>query len=170
MKTVCRYCCEYGASRFLMSFAIWVLFFLGAKSMRAQPQHTGHDAAGPVPREILERPLPLRQGIGQVHESVTTTSPQAQAFYDQGLAYLNSFVWIEAARSFNQALRLDSSMAMAYLGLSDSYIALQDLSASKAACDKAQSFADKLSERERARISIRARQLDYLEDSANMQK
>jgi len=102
-----------------VGFAIWVLFFLAAKSMRALPQHTGHDAAGPVPREILERPLPLRQGIGKVHEAVTTSSPEAQAFYDQGLAYLNSFVWIEAARSFHQALRLDPCLGMAQLGLSE---------------------------------------------------
>jgi len=75
---------------------------------------------------LLDRPVPLRQGIGKVHEAVTTSSPEAQGFYDQGLAYLHSFVWIEAARSFHQALRLDPSLAMAFLGLSDAYIGLQD--------------------------------------------
>jgi len=58
---------------------------------------------------------------------VSTSSPDAQAFYDQGLAYLNSFVWIEAARSFHQALRLDPSLGMAQLGLSDAYVGLQQL-------------------------------------------
>ena len=72
----------------------WCLFAAPVESARAQ--HVGHEAAGAVPREILERPLPLRQGIGKVHEAVTTSSPEAQVFYDQGLAYLNSFVWIEA--------------------------------------------------------------------------
>ena len=46
-------------------------------------------------------------GIGNSHEAVTTTSKEAQAFYDQGLNYLESYVWIEASRSFHQALRLD---------------------------------------------------------------
>src|SRR5208282_145495 len=69
--------------------------------------HHDHDNIGWVPREILERPVPLRQGIGNLHEEVTTSSPQAQAFYDQGLDYLHAYEWIEAVRSFNQALRLD---------------------------------------------------------------
>jgi len=123
-----------------------------------------------VPREILARPLPLRQGIGVVHEKVATSSFEAQAFYDQGLAYLNSFVWIEAARSFNQALRLDPNLAMAHLGLSDAYIGLQDVSSARAEFEKAQSVSENISERERARIAIRAKQIEYLEDGANLQK
>jgi hypothetical protein len=54
-----------------------------------------------VPEEILERPLPLRDGIGKAHEDVTTIYKDAQAYYGQGLAYLHSYVWIEAARSFH---------------------------------------------------------------------
>ena len=136
-------------------------------------QHEGHEPTGAadwVPKELLERPLPLREGIGKVHDQVTTSSPEAQAYYDQGVAYLNSYVWIEATRSFNQALRLDPSLAMAYVGLSDSYVGLQDLPAAKAAFEKAQSLAAKTSDRERARITIRSRQLEYLQDSGNLQR
>src|SRR6266852_2626236 len=147
-----------------------VLFELCMLTLSAFAQHEGHDSVGRVPREILERPVPLRQGIGKVHEEVTTSSPKAQAFYDQGLAYLHSFVWIEAARSFHQALRFEPSLAMAYLGLSDVDIGLQDVLGARVAFEKAQSLAGKVSERERARITIRARQLDYLEDSGNLQK
>lgn len=153
----------------LACFGIWLGYVAGP----ALAQHEGHQPAGTVgwvPRELLERPLPLRQGIGKVHEGVTTTSPEAQAYYDQGLAYLHSYVWIEAARSFNQALRLDPSVAMAYLGLGDAYIGLQDLAGARAAFEKGQSLEAKLSEAERARITIRARQLDYLRDSGNLQK
>src|SRR5688572_13907873 len=71
-----------------------------------------------VPAELLDRPVGLRQGIGNSHEAVTTSSKDAQAFYDQGLNYLESYVWIEASRSFHQALRLDLSLAMAWIGLS----------------------------------------------------
>src|SRR4026207_409402 len=69
----------------------------------------GHTTSPPSPSAILEiasRPVPLRTGIGSAHDAVGTTSKEAQAFYDQGLAYLHSYVWLEAARSFNQALRL----------------------------------------------------------------
>jgi len=136
-------------------------------------QHEGHepkDAIGWVPREVLERPLPLRQGIGKLHEEVTTTSPEAQSYYDQGLAYLHSYVWIEAARSFHQALRLDSSLAMAYVGLSDAYVGLLDVPSAVAAAEKAKSLAAKVSERERTRISLRGLQMDYLQDSGDMKK
>ena len=70
--------------------------------------------------EIAQRPVPLRSGIGSAHDAVRTKSNEAQAFYDQGLAYLHSYVWIEAARSFNQALRADRSLAIAHAYPSDS--------------------------------------------------
>jgi len=41
-----------------------------------------------VPADLLERPLPLRKGIGNSRESVTTKSPEAAAYFDQGLNYL----------------------------------------------------------------------------------
>jgi tetratricopeptide (TPR) repeat protein len=159
------------ALRILVVFTLkLLLLFCGpVETLTAQPQHTGHDV-GNIPKEILERPVTLRPGIGRVHEVVTTKSPQAQAFYDQGLAYLHSFVWIEAARSFRQALRLDPACAMAELGLSDAYVGLQRFPEALEAFEKAQSFADKLTDRERFRLAIRAKQLSYLEDSANLQK
>jgi tetratricopeptide (TPR) repeat protein len=155
----------------LACFALCALCLLAAVPARAQHEaHGGVEETGLVPLEILERPVPLRQGIGKVHEEATTPSREAQAFYDQGLAYLHSFVWIEAARSFHQALRSDPSMAMAFLGLSDAYIGLQDFQQAQAAFEKAQSLAGKASDRERARLAIRSRQLDYLQDGGNLQK
>src|SRR5262245_50143699 len=74
--------------------------------------------------EIAKRPLPIRTGIGSAHDAVTTSSKEAQAFYDQGLAYLHSYVWLEAARSFNQALRLDPNLAMAYAQLAIAFTEL----------------------------------------------
>jgi tetratricopeptide (TPR) repeat protein len=139
-------------------------------SLAAPAQHEGHEPGGMVPQEILARPLPPRQGIGTAHEKVTTSSAEAQAFYDQGLAYLHSFVWIEAARSFNQALRLDPRVAMAHLGLSDAYVGLQDIPSARAEFEKARSLSENVSERERAKITIRAKQIEYLEDSADLQK
>jgi tetratricopeptide (TPR) repeat protein len=133
--------------------------------------HHDQQNMGWVPREILERPVPLRQGIGNLHEEVTTSSPQAQAFYDQGLDYLYAYDWIEAARSFHEALRHDPDLAMAYLGLSDVYTQLQDNSAARIAWDNAQSLSGSVSERERTRIQIRADELDFIENAkSGMQK
>jgi protein-disulfide isomerase/Tfp pilus assembly protein PilF len=125
---------------------------------------------GWIPREILERPVVLRHDVGNVHEKVTTSSPEAQAFYDQGLNYLASYVWIEAARSFHQALRLDAKLAAAYAGLCEVYINLQDLPAARFALDKARELSSAATELERQKIEIRTRLLEFLEDKQNLQK
>jgi tetratricopeptide (TPR) repeat protein len=119
----------------------------------------GQYALAVVPAELLQRPVSLRDGIGAAHEKVTTASDRAQALYDQGLAYLHSYVWIEAARSFHEALRADSSLAMAHVGLS---YALGELGLSEEArrdSDRASELAPNASERERARVVIRSKQL-----------
>jgi tetratricopeptide (TPR) repeat protein len=143
-----------------------------AASTPAEPQagHEGHEGGSAVPREILERPVALRTGIGTLHEKVTTSSQEAQAFYDQGLAYVHSYVWIEAIRSFHQALRLDPNMAMAFLGLTDAYIGLQDSPTARAAFQRAQELAPKASKLEQAWITIRDRELDYLESNEDPDK
>jgi tetratricopeptide (TPR) repeat protein len=158
----------------MQAFFKWVaqtvaVFILAAPALA---QHESHDrtTVGWVPREILERPVALREGIGAVHEEVTTSSPQAQSFYDQGLAYLHSFVWIEAARSFNQALRLDPNMAMAQLGLSDTFMGLSDAPAARGALEKAEFLADSASESERRKIQVHALLLTWFDDSADLQK
>lgn len=130
-----------------------------------QADHDPHSDSGPVPEAILERPVALRTGIGRMHEKVTTASPAAQSFYDQGLAYLHSYVWIEAARSFRQALRIDPKLGMAYLGLADAYIGLQDVPGARAACKAAAAPENHFGERERVWLSIRQREVDYLEAS-----
>ena len=49
---------------------------------------------------------------------ISTTSPECQAYFDQGLGYLYSYVWMEAARSFETALRHDANCPLAWWGLS----------------------------------------------------
>src|SRR6266705_4172120 len=132
--------------------------------------HEGHEVVGWVPNEILERPLPLRRDIGNLHEKVTTSSAEAQAFYDQGLNSLASYVWLEAARSFHQALRLDPSSSAPYVGLCDVYVQLQDVAAARRAIEKAQSLSGQITEAERQRMEIRVRLVDFLEDKENLEK
>lgn len=158
--------------------ASWAVFWLAlASCVLLTPlgwaQHEGHDdheAIGWIPREILERPVVLRRDIGNVHEKVTTSSPEGQTFYDQGLNYLNSYVWIEAARSFHQALRLDPKLSAAYAGLCDVYINVQDLPAARSALDKARELSSGATELERQKIEIRTRLLEFLEDKQNLDK
>lgn len=110
--------------------------------------------------EILQRTTPIRDGIGSASEAVTTSSDRARAYYNQGLAYLHSFVWIEAARSFNEALRADPNMPMAHVGSSYALGELGEADGAERAARMAQGLAAQATERERLRIEIRVKQLD----------
>jgi len=138
--------------------------------LRAQDEHSNHAPPPSIPIELLQRPVALRSGIGSVHEAVTTSSKDAQAFYDQGVTYLHSYVWIEAARSFYQALRYDSKLSMAYVGLSRAFSGLGVSSAARASIEQATLFEAGATARERRRIALRARQLDAIADPANSTK
>jgi len=129
--------------------------------------HAACAVMGWVPRGTLEKPVPLRPGVGNAHDSVTTSVKEAQAFYDQGLNYLHGYVWIEAARSFSQALRLDPRLAMAYVGLSRSYSGIDAPEDARKALARAQELGPQASARERRRIALRARQLDAMADLGN---
>jgi len=59
---------------------------------------------------------PLLEGMGTHHHGITTDSPEAQRYFDQGMVLSFGFNHKEAARSFQQAQALDSECAMCYWG------------------------------------------------------
>src|SRR5438034_8708205 len=59
----------------------------------------------------------LMDGMGNVDFAITTNSKEAQAFFNQGVAQLYGFWFVEAERSFQEAARLDPNAAMAYWGI-----------------------------------------------------
>jgi tetratricopeptide (TPR) repeat protein len=61
----------------------------------------------------------LMSGLGGLHHAVTTSNPEAQQFFDQGLRLIYAFNHDEAARSFQRAADLDPRMAMAYWGIAE---------------------------------------------------
>ncbi len=111
-------------------------------STASSGQHSQH-AVPTIPQELLERPVTLRAGIGAAHDDAGTRSADAQKFYDQGLAYLHNYGWIEAARSFHQALRSDPNLALAQVGLSYAYIELNMPGQARQAIAAAQAIAAK---------------------------
>lgn len=56
--------------------------------------------------------------IGPYRRPVTTSSDEAQRYFDQGLAWMYSFNHDEAIRSFAKAAELDPDCAMAWWGIS----------------------------------------------------
>src|ERR1700716_1087569 len=83
-------------------------FLMLSASAPAQHAHnTSHDA----------KPPSLMPGLGEVHHPVSTTSSDAQRFFDQGLALVYGFNHDEAVRSFKRAAELDPQLAMAHWGI-----------------------------------------------------
>jgi tetratricopeptide (TPR) repeat protein len=60
---------------------------------------------------------PIFNGLGSYTRTVTTDSPQAQRYFNQGLAFYHGFNHREAIRSFQAAAQLDPKCAMAHWGV-----------------------------------------------------
>ena len=61
--------------------------------------------------------MPMFEGLGSHTHKVTTSSAEAQRYFDQGLRFLFGFNHGAAIRSFQEAARLDPQCAMAHWGI-----------------------------------------------------
>jgi len=86
---------------------VLVLFLCGMVSAQEHSPHTQPKAAT------------LIQGYGDLRHPVSTSSAQAQQFFDQGLRQIYAFNHDEAARSFERAADIDHKLAMAYWGVAE---------------------------------------------------
>ncbi len=68
---------------------------------------------------MTAKPVTIMTGLGDLHHPVSTTNPEAQQFFDQGLRLTYAFNHDEAARSFQRAAELDPKLAMAYWGIAE---------------------------------------------------
>src|SRR5215470_13548900 len=122
-------------------------------------QHSSQHSSQPQPK-----PVTLVQGLGDLHHPVTTSNPEAQKFFDQGLRLMFAFNHDEATGSFRRAAELDPKMAMAYWGIANAvgpnYNDPADPERFKAAHEaiqKAEGLAANASPNERAYIAATAR-------------
>ena len=121
-------------------------------------------AAQHHPAATQSQPVTMMAGYGDLHHPVTTSSPEAQKFFDQGLRLIYAFNHDEAARSFQHAAELDPKMAMAYWGIAEAvgpnYNDPADLDRflkAHAAIQKAQELAAGASPSEQAYIAAMAK-------------
>jgi tetratricopeptide (TPR) repeat protein len=66
---------------------------------------------------LLAAKEPLYEGLGSYSRKITTDSPEAQRYFDQGLAFLHGFNHGAAIRAFKEAAKLDPECAMAHWGI-----------------------------------------------------
>src|SRR5918999_1424557 len=65
--------------------------------------------------------VPLYTDLGTHSKRISTTSPQAQAYFNQGLRLVYGFNHGEAVRAFTRATELDPRCAMCYWGIAYAY-------------------------------------------------
>jgi tetratricopeptide (TPR) repeat protein len=129
---------------------------LAAPAAAQDAQHAAHGPAGGAG-------VPLLEGLGSHHHPISSRSPLAQQYFDQGIRLAYAFNHQEAIRAFEEAARQDSSCAICWWGVAfghGSNINLPMDSASAvaayAAIRKAQQLAGGASEAERAYIGALA--------------
>jgi tetratricopeptide (TPR) repeat protein len=79
----------------------------------AAAQHEGHAAGAPV----ADTGITLFNNLGPHTRTITTAVPLAQQYFNQGMRLAYGFGMPEARRSFEAAIRRDSSCAMCHWGL-----------------------------------------------------
>jgi tetratricopeptide (TPR) repeat protein len=105
----------------------------------------------------------LFKNLGHLNHPVTTRSETSQKFFNQGFTLMYGFNHEEAVRSFQQALKYDSTMAMAYWGIAfcygSNYNWPADMNATRKAYEaisKAQSLSKNVSQKEKDYINTLA--------------
>lgn len=82
-----------------------IIFASGAFTARAADEAKG------------EAPPPLFAGIGTHTRPITGASPEAQRYFDQGVAFITSFNHDEGLRAMEHAVKLSPTCAMAWWGV-----------------------------------------------------
>jgi peroxiredoxin len=88
-----------------------------AATQQADEVLAGHSYHGEAFNEGPRQAAELMEGMGDVRFPTSTEAPRAQKFFEQGVAALHGFWYLEAERSFRQAAALDPEFAMAYWGM-----------------------------------------------------
>ena len=107
----------------LFLFGFGFLFCLSSAFGQSEESETddavlaGHSYHGEAFNEGPRQQAYLMEGLGRSSFPVSTYSPLAQQFFNQGIDQLHGFWYFEAERSFRQVLILDPDCAMACWGL-----------------------------------------------------
>jgi tetratricopeptide (TPR) repeat protein len=149
-----------------------VLAALGALAL-TQPLSARQTSQVTYPESFSE-PMPLSGSLGPLTRRISTSSPEAQAFFDQGLQLLYAFTTQDAARSFREAQKRDPECAMCYFGEAwawGPYLngAMQPASAPRAhaAMQKAVQLKERATPVERALIDAMVLRYEPVHDNAS---
>lgn len=135
----------------IMVFGLVALFMCVAQTTTADDQ-------------AALRTAPIFSNLGKHTHKVTTNSPEAQRYFDQGLTFVYGFNHHEAIRSFKEVVRLDPDCAMAWWGIALAHglninapMMEEAVPLAYEAIQQAQKLAPKASEKEQAYIQALAK-------------
>src|SRR5690348_109168 len=99
-----------------------VLAYISAAVAASFPQSgfaQSHDTMPMVPDTLAgwAKGAQLFDGLGSFHRRITTRSPLAQKYFDQGMRFIWAFNHDEATRSFAKAAQIDPKCASCYWGV-----------------------------------------------------
>ncbi len=113
-----------------IAFSLMALFVGWLSVARAEPaalsapqmltaENDADDIHTRIPHTLAEwaHGAMLFDGLGDFHREATTSSPEAQKFFDQGMRLLWAFNHDESTRSFAKATELDPGCAICYWGV-----------------------------------------------------
>ena len=93
-----------------------VMLSLTACSREEAPAETAADATETKSDLATRAGAPLFDGMGSHRHPITTSNPDAQKYFDQGVVIDFAFNHAESARSFRAAQTLDPQCAMCFWG------------------------------------------------------
>lgn len=103
---------------FLSSIAIFVAMITSCSDDRTKVAGFNYTYCSPGfdPAVLKKEGAPIFSGLGHLYYAVSSKSEKAQKYFNQGLTLAFSFNHGEAARSFREATRIDSTFAMGWWG------------------------------------------------------
>ncbi|MGA9885530.1 MAG: hypothetical protein WBQ34_17570 [Candidatus Acidiferrales bacterium] len=152
-----------------LALIVFAFFLLVAFPRQSSAQMNVTSPVMEMKPEIpLERlPVPVKMtGIGNVRMRITAT-PEAQAWFNQGLNLLHDFWDYESAKAFEQSIRVDPKCAMCYWGLyqAESYYHSTAPDYARLSLAKAVSLEKRASKHERLYINAEAAYAAALKNS-----
>lgn len=167
----------------LLAIVLSIIFSCKKETPKKEEAVIGKNSMGCAPQTVdakwytSDNKAPLFKGMDVIHYPITTKNPEAQKYFDQGLALAYGFNHAEAARSFYYATKLDPECAMCFWGfayvLGPNYNAGMEpdnYQRAYKAIQQAIKLQDKITDKEKALINALAKRYvaEPLEDRSKL--
>jgi len=147
---------EPSARRRRLFFSLWLFLAAGLSvPLHGQMDMSGHVMSVQNQVDPAQLPPPRKMtGIGNLHLAISSTKPEAQTWFDQGLNLLHDYWDYESSRAFEQSVRVDPDCAICYWGLYEalSFYHGNEMGYAPAALARAGELKDRANDRERRYI------------------